>query len=202
MIDSQHISLVFQGSIGRHGSPERAALWTGLNSARRFFPGAEIVLATWKGSVDEDFPGVVVVECEDPGPIRCAGDEIINLNRQLVSSREGVAASTRPLVVKLRTDMCFEHGRLFEWFDKIEGPGTPVSERRILVLNLTGRNPHGPQPYPFNVCDWLYAGSRADLVNLFAVPNYPEEWVFWFTPETKPSNDPYIAPLCRYYAET
>lgn len=202
MIKSQDITLVFQGAIGLRGSPERVALREGLNSAQRFFPEAEVILSTWKGSLDEDFPQAKVVECEDPGPIQCAAGEIINLNRQLVSSREGVKASTRPWVVKLRTDMYFEHGRLFDWFCLIDGPGTPISAQRILVLNLTGRNPRGPQPYPFNVCDWLYAGTRQDLIALFSVSNYPAEWAFWFSPETKPNNDPYEGTLCRFYAET
>lgn len=202
-IRPQDVSIVFQGAIGRKDGAERVGVRRALGSALHFYPGAEVILATWKGTVDEEFPGVQVVECEDPGSIPCAGAEILNLNRQLVSSREGLARATRPWAVKIRTDMFFRDGGLFRWFERIQGPSSPVSDARILVLNLTSRNPRGPHPYPFMVCDWLYAGLRTDLVALFEVPLYPLEFATWFTPETVPTNDPFrrFGGLCRYYAE-
>lgn len=201
-VDPQDVSLVFQGGIGKLGSSERLGVHQGLDSARRFYPGAEVILSTWAGSVDEEFPGVTVVESEDPGPIQSSGREILNLNRQLVSSRAGVLRSTRPWVVKLRTDMAFTHGQLFDWYGRVSAPTGPFCQQRILVLNLTGRNPRGPEPYPFHVCDWLYAGTRQDLKRLFSVPNYPPEYADWFDDRTKPANDPYRVARCRYYAET
>ena len=52
------------------------------------------------------------------------------------------------------------------------------------------------------VCDWLFAGDRRDILNLFAVDNYPQQYIEWFSSGTRPKNDPCPNWTSRYYAET
>jgi hypothetical protein len=52
---------------------------------------------------------------------------------------------------------------------------------------------------PFHLCDWLCAGRREDITNLFDIPDYPEEeFAQWF--KTRPLPEGTIYPSWSRYA--
>jgi WavE lipopolysaccharide synthesis len=94
-LDPTQLSFVVQGAVARGAFSTRQV----CAAIRRWFPGSEIVVSTWRGQDVDGIDADQVVRSEDPGPLPSAH----NTNRQLVSSREGVRRASNPLVVKLRS---------------------------------------------------------------------------------------------------
>ncbi|MBI5770156.1 MAG: hypothetical protein HZA93_20440 [Verrucomicrobia bacterium] len=90
-----------------------------VNSAREYFPQAEIVYSGWKSAAPA--PEVTrrvdhVVLSDDPGTVvlgrSVAGPNVENTNRQIVSTVEGLKAATGDVVIKLRSDTKILNARL------------------------------------------------------------------------------------------
>ena len=108
----EQVSFVVQGPVEAAGPA-----WTARTCAalRAFFPGAEIVLSTWAGTYPKGIAYDALVLSEDPGPVG-TNPSNANVNRQLVSTLAGIEASSRPLVVKVRSDLQFHSAALLrEW---------------------------------------------------------------------------------------
>lgn len=99
------LSLVVQGGVN---NPLTARC---MEALRKQFPNAELILSTWESS---DVTGLLadkIVFSPDPGATVC--DEVAgvlnNVNRQLVSTKAGIAAASRPFILKTRTDILFRN---------------------------------------------------------------------------------------------
>lgn len=167
--DPRDVSFVLQGPVERFG---RASTVAACAAIRLHFPGAEIVVSTWDGADTRGVDRDVLVESPDPGSV---GRPTFNpnTNRLIASSLEGVRASTRPLVVKARSDLQFLSGALLEhWGRWEERTGDlRVFEQRILVPNVFTRRPSHLAPFPLHPTDWAYFGTRGDLETLFSAPH-------------------------------
>lgn len=164
----EDVSFVLQGPVERFGPGSTVAACA---SVRRHFPGAEIVVSTWEGARTRGLDCDVLVESPDPGTTGRATYNP-NTNRLIASSLAGVRAATRPLVVKLRTDMQFLSDALLTHWGRWEERADElrVFERRILVPNTFTRRPSYHSPYPLHPSDWAFFGTRADIERLFDVP--------------------------------
>ena len=121
MIDSKDISVIVQGPINKKETPKC------LKSIRKFLPEAEIILSTWQGTDISNLDYDILVLCEDPGTTLI--EEFThkktynNMNRQLVSTKEGLKKATRKYAMKLRSDLIFTSDRFLEYFNKFEARG-------------------------------------------------------------------------------
>ena len=97
MILSKDISVVVQGPIHTQDNLTKRV----LESVRTHLPDAELILSTWKGSNVDGLDCDVLLLNDDPGAINGRN----NVNRQIVSTRNGLQKATRTYAVKLRTDM-------------------------------------------------------------------------------------------------
>jgi hypothetical protein len=106
------ISVIVQGPVlGSPASPaaEQFTRRT-IESVLTVLPGAEVILSTWTGSDVSGLRAHRIVESDDPGAAQLFGTtQSNNVNRQIVSSREGVRASSRPFVLKVRSDALMVH---------------------------------------------------------------------------------------------
>ena len=93
---SKDISVVVQGPIHTQDNLTKRV----LESVRTHLPDAELILSTWKGSQIDGLDCDVLLLNDDPGAING-----YNVNRQIVSTRNGLQKATRTYAVKLRTDM-------------------------------------------------------------------------------------------------
>ena len=101
MIQPYDISVIVQGPI--MGGAERLT-GRAIESVRRVLPGAEIILSTWHGSDTGALACDALVLSDDPGATNWLrrGDaaaldkKLNNGNRQIVSTRAGLARATRP----------------------------------------------------------------------------------------------------------
>ncbi len=184
----ENISIIFQGRV----LEERkicGRVIANLATTRRHFPHDEIILSTWNLShaIREELLsqlqplGVCLVESQDPGPLIYQQKNtrwITNLNRMIVSSREGICRASHGLVVKLRTDSqlyCSEIKNILQRRQHDErcfprDPEYALFRQRVINGNVFARNARGHMPYLFHPGDIFLAGNREDLVDLFDIP--------------------------------
>ena len=208
---ASEVSLVFQGPIlTRKYNPKQGHLTEHcLAAARKVMPEAEIILSTWEG-VDVaglDFDQIVI--SKDPGYFRLDTGWTTNLNRQIVSTRNGLARASRPFVAKIRTDtLITDAGFLDVSRDPVERLAQwSIFTERILILESSSRNP-ALVPLLHHPSDLFQFGKTSDLIQwwdcLLAEVDRAHRWR---KHESKPIITPFSYPgyyknFCsRYYDE-
>lgn len=179
-ITLDNISIVVQGAV----SPVTQAV---LNGLRTVFPGAELILSTWKGTdlVGLDFDKAIL--SQDPGPQ--LADEVAhldnNVNRQLVTTTAGISAATRPYILKTRTDIFINSSKFLKYFGRYDEDPPYIFKNRILICNYYTRNPR-----VMNICfhpsDWLLFGNTEDLKQYYSKTAFQtREEAEWFKTHNK-----------------
>jgi hypothetical protein len=114
-IDSSKISIVVQGPVS---SLTRRCLL----SVTKYLPKAEVILSTWENSNVEGLSFDKVVFSKDPGGVLLGEYKnkkyYDNLNRQIVSTRVGLAQATRQFCIKFRTDMFFTSTGFLRYYNR------------------------------------------------------------------------------------
>lgn len=153
---ARQLSIVVQGEISDITRQS-------LRAYRSCVPEAQIILSTYDdcasaadelrdhGTVDK------LVLSQDPGALPptvmsdTAGDN--NVNRMLVSTQAGLAASSRAFVLKVRSDAWVDPRRVMaRW----AAEGEP---HRLLFASRYTRHPFGINGYLFHVSDWMSFGD-------------------------------------------
>ncbi len=137
-----------------------------INSIHRHYHGAEVILSTWDGQNE------VYI---DPGSARMIKQERPpadewNLTRHITSSRAGIEEANRPLVVKCRSDLMFVHSGLLSRLG-VWGPSPGMFTERVVVGHL---DTHKSEHSWFSLSDFVYLGTKQDLVRLFDIPFAPQ----------------------------
>lgn len=173
-MNTNDISVVVQGPI--YGMPndsyKEQYTFQCLKSIRKYLPGAEIVLSTWKGSNVTGLDYDILVENDDPGTIPMFLNGILrnnNTNRMLISTLNGVKKATKKYIIRIRTDMYFIGNDFLKYF----GMYNKYTSEKILnerVITLSAINPHRQGKYPFALSDWFYYGLKEDIINIYDIP--------------------------------
>jgi len=170
-IDTNDISVIVQGAV--HSVNTKLC----LNSIRKYLPGAEIILSTWK---DTDVSGLkydTVLFNDDPGAVmdRKAGWHN-NMNRQIVSTIGGLKASRRKYCLKLRSDLVIKSRSFLRYFCKFPKRNEKYTffKERVVFLSSyfkkhLGEVSYGITPSPYHISDWLMFGLREDIAMLFNI---------------------------------
>ncbi|QKI89778.1 WavE lipopolysaccharide synthesis family protein [Thiomicrorhabdus xiamenensis] len=161
-------AFIIQGAIDTRKYRSSYVTLEVLKSIRKNFPGSELILSTWvqAEALDSELAEVSdkVVFSNDPGGIK-TDSGILNVNRQIISSRKGLNSSTRKYSVKVRSDVVFNNSKLIDCFiDQVLS--------KLLVVNLTSVDPLRRERY-FAVCDWVYVGETELLKKVFDIDLYP-----------------------------
>lgn len=180
-VDRRDLSIVFQGPVVQRGPEARFSTEEALLAARSLFPDATLILSTWSGSPVPDVPRLRTVLSDDPGAVRFSDRDpkLNNLNRMLLSTRAGLAASATTFALKLRTDMMPTSTGFIALWERlgIEPRQYGIFARRLLaypVYTLAFEKGERTMPKPFHVSDWAFFGLRADIETLFRVPDVVE----------------------------
>lgn len=183
-ISDKELSIVVQGAIDPTYTIQC------LNSIRKFFPGAEIILSTWNGSDVSRCNYDKLVLSNDPGGADCSrdGKGINNCNREIVSTIEGLKLVTRKYAIKIRNDIVFENNRILslDFRGKNREPAFSFFKERVVVCSIYSRLfAVGEQshifPLLFHPSDWIYFGLTQDLIDLFDIERTNEpEFSLWF----------------------
>jgi len=171
-IDTKDISVVVQGAVDKENTPRC------LKSLRKHLPGAEVILSTWEGTNTDGLDYDVVLYNQDPGGWRDGRTDILNnLNRQLVSSKNGIKAASKKYCVKIRSDIIFRSNRFLTYFDKFpkRDPQYQVFQERVIFCSYffkryLGQVQNTVHPVPFHMSDWFAFGLKEDVSLLYAAP--------------------------------
>lgn len=172
---ASQLSFIVQGNVS--GTKENSSLYTKrlCESIRKYFEGAEIILSTWENQKTEDLDVDVVVKSQliDCSYIIRPDGNVYphTLNHEIITSYAGVERATREYSVKVRSDMIFHGDILLDYLDRYcyhRDMDYKVCRERIIVLPTY--NFRRGVSYPYNICDWLYAGYTEDIKNIFDIP--------------------------------
>jgi hypothetical protein len=175
MSDFRELSIVLQGPVDLGG---RAVASRAAETARRIFPGAEIIVSCWEGDKTGAIKGLadLIVVSPDPGS-QSHSRGVLNVNRQLVSSRAGAVAATRTYVLKARSDLTFRNSNVWRAYQNHSRRFLRVQGREpILITNVTSVNPHRQRRY-FSLCDWVYLARKDVAIELFSAPFFPDDFL-------------------------
>jgi hypothetical protein len=205
-MESREISFVVQGAIDRSISPLTGEPITKscLDGLRRFHPGAELILSTWKGADTVGLDYDVLVSNDDPGAWNALKPEVglvklDNTNRQILSTKNGLYAATRKYAAKIRSDMIFSGNEWMQYYHRYPKRATQwaIFKERLITCSMWARDPRCPYSrQPLHPPDWVYIGLKEDVQLLWDIELQPEpESSQWFAtrgfdPPLPPPSDP------------
>lgn len=174
MIEFEEISVVIQGPIYEY-------TYRVCESVRKYMPGAEIILSTWKQACLENLDYDVFVENEDPGNFTFIlsqqmdnGSSLyqMNINRQILSTINGIKKSNRKYICKLRSDTVLKGINFLKEYQKYNAPIKSPYNKLLLhrVVTLSTVNPRRRMPFLFYLCDWFFFGLKEDMFNIWDIP--------------------------------
>ena len=177
LVDNKDITVIVQGAVDGEKTP------ICLKSIRQELPGAYIILSTWEGTDVEGLEFDEVVFSEDPGGF----DELNvpfspknNINRQIVSTYQGLLKAKTVYALKLRTDFYLSGDGFKEYFNIYNRECTEykIFEHKVICCELYSRNPRyifSDLKRAYHPSDIFFFGYTKDLVRLFDVPLFSKE---------------------------
>ena len=194
MINKKDITFVVQGPIGTDEFSTKKA----LQSIREYFPSSQIILSTWEGSNIDELTFDEVIFNKDPGPLTYflynsrSNDKLElknNMNRQIVSTLNGLKKTTTPYAVKFRSDFILTNDKFLSIYEKYnhildkQDQGWGLFSERVLMTHLYTINPRRCD-LPHHPTDCFHFGLTDDLLNLWDIPFYDEKDTTYFTEES------------------
>jgi hypothetical protein len=169
MIYDNDISFVVQGPIIKLGENSTKNV---LQSIRTNFPNSEIILSSWVG---EDAKGLEydhLVLSEMPPSLHLYEKHQCNINRQIVSTVEGVKVATKKYLIKTRTNTLFENNNLLTIFNDV--PTNSVFENYVFTIDLFSRDIYKSTVKSYrdgflhHPSDIFMMGLKKDILELFS----------------------------------
>lgn len=207
MIKSEDISVVVQGAIDKVNTPKC------LKSIRKILPRAEIVLSTWEKSDVNGLDYDILVLNKDPGGVKhdfavynlnCSMN---NLNRQILSTQNGIKKAHKKYVLKLRSDLILENKKFLNFWNlfPVRNKKYALFHHRLVCSTIYSREYSCQSgngfPTPFHPSDFWFFGEKNDIIDYFAkCPLQTKEeagnWMYKY-----PNRLPYKTCLWRYAPE-
>ena len=198
-IKSKDISVVVQGAV--NNDTKKC-----LKSIRKYLPHAEIILSTWEGTNVNGLTYDILVENKDPGCVLiCPKTKLYNnLNRQLLSTQNGLKKVNRKYTLKFRTDFYLTGRDFLKYFDKfpVRNEKFSIFKHRVIVSSVYSRLTSEPGvPMPFHPSDFFFFGLSEDVKSYFEGTPLEEEKNMANYPFLHPDKMPYkIKSLTEKYA--
>jgi hypothetical protein len=166
------ITLVFQGVFKPYVTRDRENFARNIALTRKVLPGARIVLSTWAGAeLPPRLEVDALVESADPGglaPLKMDDQKANNVNRQITTTRAGLAAVTTRYAVKLRTDCFLEHAGFLDYY--AEQRAFDGGRERLLACSFFTPDPLLFERLPYHLSDWFHFGPTGLLRDYWAAP--------------------------------
>lgn len=178
VIADNQITIVFQG-------PWNDRLRENIARARECFPAAPIVVGSSDERMREAFSptdDVILAMVPDPGPLPAymGGKHapLNNVNRQIISSRAGLAFAATPYAVKIRTDCTLDSRAFVDIYQRLmvcDAVAAPLLASSVYTLH-----PDGIEGFPFHVSDWFLFGPSEALRAYYDVPLMTRQDASWY----------------------
>ncbi|MDD2367945.1 MAG: WavE lipopolysaccharide synthesis family protein [Sulfuricurvum sp.] len=197
MVSTSDISVVVQGPINEFTRRT-------LQSVREILPGAELILSTWKESDLKNLDYDTLKLNDDPGGYEFCLDcgQLYNVNRLIVSTREGVKIAKRRYVLKLRSDMELHSNDFINYFHSFPTKTKyTFLNKKILIGNIYTRNPHHSyDKMLFHIGDFFYFGLKEDILTIFDIELASQNVALYFRDHKfNPKENTKI--FCKYFPE-
>lgn len=166
MIKFSEICVVIQGPIIKADNLTVRV----IESIKENLKGAQVIISTWE---HEDISGLfadLIIKNVDPGGININEQLMNNVNRQIVTVKEGINASDRKYILKIRSDTLIKSGDFVEIFEQYSNykqfSRFNFFSKKILVTRYFFRDPIFSK-FLFHPSDIILFGLRQDLYDLF-----------------------------------
>lgn len=167
-MEYKDISVVVSGPVYKEWTYET------INSIKKILPGAEIIFSTWEGENTEGLNVDCVVFNKDPGNFEILDEEggiaINNLNRQIVSTRQGILRASNKFVLKIRAESIIRSDNFLQYWDKYSLYDQKYKFVKSRIIAVWGGRSASGHRYVFNICDWYFFGYKEDILNLWDIP--------------------------------
>lgn len=176
-IRNEEITLVFQGA-------SHASMAQNIVRSREVLPGAKVVVSTLGGgaALSALGLGIDLVVSNDPGALppykRGRRAPVNNVNRQIATSRAGLARVMSKYAVKIRTDCTLSSRAFVDIYDRFAG--CVENRRRLLASSIYTLHPEGIEAFPFHLSDWFFFGPTELLCAYYDVPFMTNADAIWF----------------------
>ncbi|MEI0799641.1 WavE lipopolysaccharide synthesis family protein, partial [Brachyspira intermedia] len=180
-IDTKDISVVVQGAIDEKYTPDC------LKSIRKYLPDSEIILSTWEGSNINGLDYDILILNKDPGYIYNSKSKKsikFNLNRQIVSTINGIKKSKNKYCIKFRSDFKLSGNNFILFINSFTkyDENYKVFDSKLIACSYFTRNPSNKYLWytiPFHISDLFFFGYTTDLIKLFDIPLISEDEIYW-----------------------
>ena len=183
-INTKDISVVVQGAI--HPKYTQKC----LRSIRKYLPGATIILSTWEGSNDEGLDYDKLLLNKDPGTSgyrenvyknKSGTKTPNNVNRQIVSTLQGLKEVKTKYAMKIRTDFYLKGNKFLKYFftlqDYDKNYELKLFDKKIIAYLTMPKN---SAQLPYYISDHSFFGQTDDLLKLWDIPLQTEETSLYF----------------------
>ena len=170
-IDSSDITFVVQGAIYEINTKQT------IDSIKKYSPSSQIILSTWEGSETSQYNVSEVIFNKDPGGFY--SDKKVqkvpnNVNRQIVSTINGLKQVKTKYAFKIRTDFEITGNNFLKFFDNFDICDYKYKffKHKVIACNLCTCNPRkkDKDAYCFHISDFAFFGLTEDLIDLFDIP--------------------------------
>jgi len=200
-IESRDISVIVQGPIDWSNDEElfEATTLTCLRKIKSILPDSEIILSTWENEhiTGLDYDKLVVSSLPEQQGV-WPGFIPNNVNRQIVSTVNGLKHASRKYALKIRTDMILLGDKFLSFFQKRPNGLNIEDERRIfkdpiVTNNFSSRNSDvmslilPDHPLLFQFSDHIQFGNTEDLIMLWDINLQKNDDGFYFFDHSHPN---------------
>ncbi len=196
------ITFVVQGAVD--------PFWTRkcLQSIRNYFPASRILLSTWEGTDLKGIQGLYdeVLLNKDPGAIPFSQDEkhptTFNLDRQIVSSKNGLKAVKTKYAMKIRTDMIIKNKDFLKYFDKFSDFDNKYRLVEKRIVSFAAYSPYtseGKRSWDFCMHDYAYFGLTKDLLLVWDIPTMTEKEKHYWKGKNYPTLPENVADFMKFF---
>ena len=167
-VTDQDITVVLQGPV----LPGPAGTAECLRRTRQVLPRSRYVLSTWRDSPVSSLDVDHVVVSEDPGGLpgikrRDGAATPNNVNRQILSTRQGLREAETRYAIKLRTDCSLDHASFLALYARVQEAG---NRPRIVASSLFTLDPSMFEQLSYHVSDWFQFGDTEALLTYWSGP--------------------------------
>ncbi|MDR2123614.1 MAG: WavE lipopolysaccharide synthesis family protein [Desulfovibrio sp.] len=167
MIESKDITVIVQGKIDQRITP------LSLLSIRKNLQHAQIILSTWENSNTANLSYDILVLNKDPGAK--IHDYVFNVknnvNRQLISTQEGLKKVNRKYSLKIRSDLILLNNNFLQFWDRFSNINEKYKlfTHRVLTSSIYARelSSETGRPLPFHPSDFWFFGLTQDIKHYF-----------------------------------
>jgi hypothetical protein len=156
-------------------------------SIRKFFPESTVIFSTWENEITQTLPPIdKIIYNSDPGGFVYHKELNLlnNVNRQIVSTINGLIQVETEYAIKVRSDLIFINPKIINNLSNLNLVGGnnrfKLLSEHVLVSNQTSVNPRKRLIYPFHLCDWILAGKTKDLIRIWDIPLMPNSAFNYF----------------------